>query len=285
MFDYVKISQLAATGFVTHDHVFLIVRDGVTALRSWAQLVPTDLLILVSGGETKTTAFANVTGALSGGIPSAPAPDVAGTGFKISELPYTVSVSGADLFAVSDPLSEAAVSAEFFALREAKIRRVNFDTINALLSPAVLPAASEYGAVYANDAAAALGGVSPCGLYRITQGNDYGLVSPYGALLIRLPGPACLATYDDDAAAAIGGVPVGGVYNVSIDNPYGIISAGGRGIAVRTDDGPVAEFKGPFLSDATAATGGVLVGEPYLVAGGHEMGILSGGRTLAVRVL
>lgn len=283
MLEFVKISQLASTAFVTPSHVFLTVRDGATALLSWAELTATDLLVLVSGGETKTTTYANVEGALSGGTPPVIGADVEGTGFKISELKRTDSVNGADLFVVAQPGEAATITADAFGIRGSRLKRITFEAIDALLAPEVTTPITLYPTIYANDTAAEGGGVLDCGLYRISQGNDYGFVSPYGALLIRNPGASCAAIYANDEAALLGGVPLGGVYSVTIDNDYGIQSQGGRGVAVLTNGGAVTTFKGPFASNAAAEAAGVQINEAYIAAAGHELGFISGNRALVVR--
>lgn len=283
MLEPVKISQLAGTSFVTPQHVFLIVRDGVTALRSWAELTATDLLVLVSGGETKATTYANVAGALSGATPPTPGADVAGTGFKISELTRTDSVSGPDLFVVSQPGEEATITADAFAIRESKLKRIPFDAINALLAPAVLNPVTLYPQSYATEAAAILGGVTACGLYRIDQGNNYGVPSPLGATLLRNATGCAAPSYANQADAEAAGVSVGDVYSVSAGNDYGIISAGGRGVAVVVGE-TTPSWKGPFTSFAAAEAGGVLPNEAFLISATNELGIISANNVPVVRV-
>jgi hypothetical protein len=151
-------------------------------------------------------------------------------------------------------------------------------------TPFHLEEVTTYNTDFANDAAAVVGGVSECEIYRISQGNEYGVSSPSGRTLIILPGAGCASTYANDAAAAAGGVALGAIYPVSDSNDYGIVSAGGRGIAVRTDGGSVISFDGPYANDAAAALGGVSVFEAYILSSGNDYGITSNNNALAVRL-
>ena len=140
-----------------------------------------------------------------------------------------------------------------------------------------------YEDIYPNETDAITGGVAQCELYRIEQGNNYGLVSPGSCLLLLYPGVGCNTAYDNEADAIAGGLTDGDVYPVTLANDYGIASAGGRGIAVVMGAGNLDDFPGPFSSHAEAAANGVVVNQAYIASADHDQGVISANNVPIVR--
>ena len=290
----VKISELARSVFVSTAHKFFVVRDGGTVLSTWGELSDDDVLVFSQGSETFGTTFAEMYAILTGDNvgPQTITPTAGSDSdpIKFSQLNRADYVSSTGLFVVADPGVVAQSSYpgipspnDYTAITAAKTKAVTFGTINSLLSPGVLDSITLYPISYADDAAASTGGVAACGLYRIDQGNAYGVPSPLGATLVRNATGCGEATYANQAAAVLGGVPLGGVYGVTQGNDYGIIGAGGRGVAVVTS-GTAPNWKGPFASFAAAAAGGVVLNEAFLVAASNELGVISTDNVPIVRV-
>lgn len=282
-----KISKLARSTFVTPGHEFLIVRNGVTTTSTWSALTDTDVLVFSQDNSTFGTTFAELSAVLSGGN-TGPQNITLTAGadsdpVKISQLNRADFVGSAGIFVTFEPGSVAAISGNYYNATASNTKGIEFQYINALLSPGVLVPVVVYAAAYEDDAAAAIAGVLPCGLYRIIQANNYGIPSPLGSTLVREATDCAAPTYASQAAAEAGGIQIGDVYSVSAGNIYGIVSAGGRGIAVAVD-GATPNWKGPFSSFATAASGGVQIGEAFIVSQNNDLGIISADNVPIVRV-
>lgn len=279
----VKISQLVPTGQATTESVFMTVRGGSTVFVPWSDLSASDLIVFARSGETVTTPFSTITDFFEGN--TTPNNDQVATGVSLTTLARVSNILDTDQLIVGDTDLSFANNPDpaYTSLTENKIKRIDFALVNALLSPDIIdpPTVVLYNNSYANDAGAP---VLDCELYRIDQGNQYGFVSPDGALLIRKLGVACTTTYASNAAAMDAGLSPGDIYNVSLDNHYGINHAGGRGIAVVVDvNGQTPTFKGPFASHAEAEAAGVVQFEAYIAAANHQWGFVGGGHALVVR--
>lgn len=204
---------------------------------------------------------------------------ISGTYAQLDSIPTTDQILGPELLVMVDPGYELQVQGSATQVLKEALSKITTSALRALLQADETP--TLYLSAYPNDGASP---VSACELYRVSQGNDYGHISPNGGQLIRkVDGCTGLQTYTSEAAALGAGLQIGDVFSVSPGNELGIPSAGGRGIAVITLGGSVATFPGPFVSDSEAATNGVGIFEAYIASAGHVDGFVGNGRGLVVR--
>lgn len=282
--DFVKVSQIEATGFATENDSFLGVREGHTLFIKWSDLNPSDLLLFSSpSGGTKCTTYSALQAVFSGAEPPLISQDR--TDFKISGLERTAVLSGRDSFIVSvDNLQFSEGLTGYASLPESKVRRITYSNVLALLSPIVISRDLLLSDFF-SDVEALADGTVPCGHYRLSQTNAYEAISPGGKGVYKSTPDEC-PSYKDVAEAITAGVKIGEDFTLSKDNTYGIPSGDDRFVLVRTDGGSIAEFKGPFKNDLEAKNGGVWLGERYLAAQNNDYGYPSpDGQALLVRTI